>query len=220
MNKLTREQMAMRVARDIPEGSYVNLGIGLPTLVANYLPHDKDIFLQSENGMLGMGPAPAKGSEDYDLINAGKQPVTLKSGGCYFHQADSFAMMRGGHLDICVLGAFQVSTRGDLANWHTGAIDAIPAVGGAMDLAIGAKRVFVMMELLTKNGESKLVQQCTYPITALACVSRVYTDVGIFELSGGATFVTELVAGISLSELKELTGLPLRTAPTGSRSGR
>jgi 3-oxoadipate CoA-transferase beta subunit len=213
MNKLTREQMAMRVAHDIPEGSYVNLGIGLPTLVANYLPADKEIFLQSENGLLGMGPAPAKGSEDYDLINAGKQPVTLKRGGCYFHQADSFAMMRGGHLDICVLGAFQVSTQGDLANWHTGAIDAIPAVGGAMDLAIGAKRVFVMMELLTKSGESKLVRQCTYPITALACVSRVYTDVGIFELSGEATLVTELVAGVSLSELKRLTGLPLRAAP-------
>src|SRR5437870_812214 len=158
--KLTRDQMAARVARDIPEGAYVNLGIGLPTLVANHLPKDREIFLHSENGLLGMGPAPAEGDEDYDLINAGKQPVTLLKGGAYFHHADSFAMMRGGHLDICVLGAFQVSVRGDLANWHTGAPDAIPAVGGAMDLAIGAKKTCVMMEHLTKSGESKIVERC------------------------------------------------------------
>src|SRR5215510_11607304 len=156
MQRLNREQMAARVARDIPEGAYVNLGIGLPTLVANHLPRGRDVFLQSENGILGMGPAPAPGEEDYDLINAGKQPVTLLTGGCYFHHADSFAMMRGGHLDVCVLGAFQVSARGDLANWHTGEPHAIPAVGGAMDLAVGARKVFVMMDHQTKQGEAKI----------------------------------------------------------------
>src|SRR5205823_11192724 len=157
MKKLNREQMAARVARDIPEGAYVNLGIGLPTLVANHLPKEREVFLHSENGLLGMGPAPAPGDEDYDLINAGKQPVTLLPGGAFFHHADSFAMMRGGHLDICVLGGFQVSATGDLANWHTGAPDAIPAVGGAMDLAVGAKQTWVMMDLLTKGGQSKIV---------------------------------------------------------------
>ncbi|HWH82144.1 MAG TPA: 3-oxoacid CoA-transferase subunit B, partial [Burkholderiaceae bacterium] len=172
MNKLDRNQMAARVARDIPEGSYVNLGIGLPTLVANHLPKEREIFLHSENGLLGMGPAPAAGDEDYDLINAGKQPVTLLAGGAYFHHADSFAMMRGGHLDICVLGAFQVSARGDLANWHTGAADAIPAVGGAMDLAIGAKKTYVMMEHTTKGGEPKIVERCSYPLTGVGCVAR------------------------------------------------
>ncbi|WP_428313349.1 3-oxoacid CoA-transferase subunit B [Hydrocarboniphaga sp.] len=210
MNKLNREQMAARVARDIPEGAYVNLGIGLPTVVANFLPADKEIFLQSENGLLGMGPAPAKGLEDPELINAGKQPVTLLPGGCFFHHADSFAMMRGGHLDICVLGAFQVAANGDLANWHTGAADAIPAVGGAMDLAIGAKKTYVMMELLTKSGESKLVERCTYPVTGLGCVSRVYTDVAVFEIEADGVHVLEMVDGLSLDELKRLTGLPLR----------
>ena len=210
MKKLNREQMADRVARDIPEGAYVNLGIGLPTLVANFLPADKEIFLQSENGLLGMGPAPAKGEEDPELINAGKQPVTLLTGGAFFHHADSFAMMRGGHLDICVLGAFQVSATGDLANWHTGAPDAIPAVGGAMDLAIGAKQVFVMMELLTKSGESKLVDHCTYPVTGLGCVSRVYTDLAVFDLGPQGATVIEMVEGLSLDELSRLTGLPLR----------
>ena len=212
MKKLNREQMAARVARDIPEGAYVNLGIGLPTLVANFLPADKEIFLQSENGLLGMGPAPAKGEEDPELINAGKQPVTLLTGGSFFHHADSFAMMRGGHLDICVLGAFQVSATGDLANWHTGAPDAIPAVGGAMDLAIGAKQVFVMMELLTKSGESKLVERCTYPVTGLGCVSRVYTDLAVFDLGPHGATVIEMVEGLSLAELSRLTGLPLRGA--------
>ena len=167
MKRFTRDQMAARVARDIPEGAYVNLGIGLPTMVANHLPKEREIFLHSENGLLGMGPAPAAGSEDPDLINAGKQPVTLLTGGAYFHHADSFAMMRGGHLDFCVLGAFQVSASGDLANWHTGAINAIPAVGGAMDLAIGAKRVLVMMDHQTKGGESKIVAHCTYPLTGV-----------------------------------------------------
>ncbi len=207
--RLTREQMAERVARDIPEGAYVNLGIGLPTQVANYLPADKEIFLQSENGLLGMGPAPAKGQEDPDLINAGKQPVTLLTGGCYFHHADSFAMMRGGHLDICVLGAFQVSQHGDLANWSTGASDAIPAVGGAMDLAIGARQTYVMMDLLTKTGESKLVAQCSYPLTGLRCVSRVYSDLGVFDLGAEGARVIELVEGLSIDELQRLTGLTL-----------
>jgi len=210
MNRLSREQMAARVARDIPEGAYVNLGIGLPTTVANFLPADKEIFLQSENGLLGMGPAPAAGEEDPDLINAGKQPVTLLTGGCYFHHADSFAMMRGGHLDICVLGAFQVSAQGDLANWSTGAADAIPAVGGAMDLAIGAKQVFVMMDLLTKQGQSKLVHTCSYPLTGLRCVSRVYTDVAVFDLGEEGARVLEMVDGVSLAQLRELTGLPLQ----------
>ncbi len=212
MNKLSREQMAARLARDIPEGAYVNLGIGLPTTVANFLPADKEIFLQSENGLRGMGPAPAPGQEDPDLINAGKQPVTLLTGGCYFHHADSFAMMRGGHLDICVLGAFQVSAHGDLANWSTGAPDAIPAVGGAMDLAIGAKQVFVMMDLFTKKGESKLVAECSYPLTGLRCVSRVYTDVAVFDLGADGATVLEMVEGMDIEQLRELTGLPLALA--------
>ena len=212
MNKLSREQMAARVARDIPEGAYVNLGIGLPTTVANFLPADKEILLQSENGLLGMGPAPAPGQDDPDLINAGKQPVTLLTGGCYFHHADSFAMMRGGHLDICVLGAFQVSAHGDLANWSTGASDAIPAVGGAMDLAIGAKQVFVMMDLFTRQGESKLVAECSYPLTGLRCVSRVYTDVAVFDLGADGATVLEMVEGVDIDQLRELTGLPLALA--------
>jgi 3-oxoadipate CoA-transferase beta subunit len=209
MQKLNRDQMAARVARDIPEGAYVNLGIGLPTLVANHLPQDRDIFLHSENGLLGMGPAPAAGEEDYDLINAGKQPVTLQPGGAYFHHADSFAMMRGGHLDICVLGAFQVSTQGDLANWHTGAPDAIPAVGGAMDLAIGAKRTFVMMEHLTKSGESKIVERCTYPLTGIACVSRIYTDLAVLDVTPKGLKVVETFHGLGFDELQKLTGVPL-----------
>jgi len=204
--------MAARVAKDIPEGAYVNLGIGLPTMVANFLPKEKDVFLQSENGLLGMGPAPADEDVDWDLINAGKQPVTLLAGGAYFHHGDSFAMMRGGHIDICVLGAFQVSVRGDLANWHTGAPDAIPAVGGAMDLAIGAKQVFVMMDLLTKTGESKLVETCTYPLTGLACVSRVYTDLAVFEVGPNGARVIEMVEGLTLDGLRELTKVPLEAA--------
>ena len=209
INKLDKIQLAQRVARDIPEGAYVNLGIGLPTLVANYLPKDKEIFLQSENGLLGMGPAPAPGEEDPELINAGKQPVTLLTGGAFFHHADSFGMMRGGHLDICVLGAFQVSVHGDLANWSTGAPGAIPAVGGAMDLAIGAKQVFVMMDLRTKSGESKLVEACTYPLTGLKCVSRIYTEYGVIALGKDGAKVIELVDGVSLDDVRGLTGLPL-----------
>ena len=199
--------MAARIARDIPEGAYVNLGIGLPTLVANHLGADKEVFLHSENGMLGMGPAPAPGQEDPDLVNAGKQPVTLLKGGAYFHHADSFAMIRGGHVDICVLGAFQVSVAGDLANWHTGEPDTIPAVGGAMDLAAGARRVFVMMEHLTKKGDPKIVDRCTYPLTGVRCVSRIYTDLAVLDVTPGGLAVVELVDGLSLAELKACTAL-------------
>jgi 3-oxoadipate CoA-transferase beta subunit len=177
-----RDEMAMAVAADIPDGSYVNLGIGLPTHVADYLSPDSGIVLHTENGMLGMGPTAAGTEIDPDLTNAGKIPVTELPGAAYFHHADSFAMMRGGHLDVCVMGAFQVSGRGDLANWHSGAPDAIPAVGGAMDLASGAKDVFVMMTLFDKTGAPKLVANCTLPLTGLGCVSRVYTDQGTFAL--------------------------------------
>ena len=209
MQRLTRDQMAARVAKDVPEGAYVNLGIGLPTLVANHLPREREIFLHSENGLLGMGPAPAPGEEDEDLINAGKQPVTLLPGGAYFHHADSFAMMRGGHLDICVLGAFQVSAGGDLANWHTGAPGAIPAVGGAMDLAIGAKQVFIMMEHQTRQGESKIVAACSYPLTGVGCVNRIYTDLAVIDVAAGGLVVREMVDGLSPAELQTLTGVPL-----------
>ncbi|HQR11335.1 MAG TPA: 3-oxoacid CoA-transferase subunit B [Casimicrobiaceae bacterium] len=212
MNRYNRDQIAARVARDIPEGAYVNLGVGLPTLVANHLPKDRDIFLHSENGILGMGPAPPPGEADPDLINAGKQPVTLLSGGAYFHHGDSFAMMRGGHLDICVLGAFQVSVGGDLANWHTGAPDDIPAVGGAMDLAVGAKRVLVMMEHLTRGGESKIVAKCRYPLTSIACVNRIYTDLAVIDVTSQGLRVLEMVDGLSLRELNDLTGVPLAMA--------
>ncbi|GJG94477.1 3-oxoacid CoA-transferase subunit B [Cupriavidus pauculus] len=212
MQRLTRDQMAARVAKDIPDGAVVNLGIGLPTLVGNHLPADKEILLHSENGLLGMGSAPAPGEEDGDLINAGKQPVTIKAGGSYFHHADSFAMMRGGHLDFCVLGAFQVSERGDLANWHTGAPGAIPAVGGAMDLAIGAKQVFVMMEHQTKQGESKVVAECTYPLTGIGCVTRIYTDLATIDVTPDGLVARDLVDGLSFDELQRLTGVPLKQA--------
>jgi len=209
MKRFTRDEIAQRVARDIPEGAYVNLGIGLPTLVANHLDPARDIFLHSENGLLGMGPAPAPGEEDEDLINAGKQPVTLLTGGAYFHHGDSFAMMRGGHLDICVLGAFQVAQNGDLANWHTGAPDAIPAVGGAMDLAVGARSVFVMMEHQTKTGESKIVEQCTYPLTGIGCVSRIYTDLAVIDVTPQGLRVREMAGGLSFDALQTLTGVAL-----------
>jgi 3-oxoadipate CoA-transferase, beta subunit len=203
--KLNRDQLAARVAIDIPEGAYVNLGIGLPTMVANHFEAGKEVFLQSENGLLGMGPAPAKELEDFDLINAGKQPVTLLAGGAFFHSADSFAMMRAGHLDIAVLGAFQVSASGDLANWHTGGKDDIPAVGGAMDLAVGAKQTWIMMEHLTKTGESKLVQQCSYPVTGLGCVSRVYTDLAVIDVTPQGFKLVEAVAGLSKIELETIS---------------
>lgn len=207
--KRSKDDLAKRVAQDIHEGAYVNLGIGMPTRVANHLPAGLEVILHSENGILGMGPAPLAGQEDYDLINAGKQPVTLLAGGCYFHHADSFAMMRGGHLDICVLGAFQVSSTGDLANWHTGEKEAIPAVGGAMDLAIGAKQTWVMMDLLTKNGQSKVVHTCTYPLTAIRCVKRIYSDLATMECTENGLVLVDKVEGLALAELENLLGLPI-----------
>ncbi len=210
--KRSKDELARRVAQDIHDGAYVNLGIGMPTLVANHIPKGLEVILHSENGILGMGPAPAEGSEDYDLINAGKQPVTLLKGGAFFHHADSFAMMRGGHLDICVLGAFQVSATGDLANWHTGEPGAIPAVGGAMDLAIGAKQTWVMMDLLTKKGESKIVNACTYPLTGIACVKRIYSDLATLECTPQGLKLIDKVEGLGHAELEKLAGLPIQPA--------
>ena len=205
----SKDELARRIAQDIHDGAYVNLGIGMPTLVANHLPEGVEVVLHSENGILGMGAAPRAGQEDYDLINAGKQPVTLLPGGAFFHHADSFSMMRGGHLDICVLGAFQVSATGDLANWSTGEPGAIPAVGGAMDLAIGAKQTWVMMDLLTKKGESKLVRKCTYPLTGLACVKRVYTDLATFACTAEGLQLIDAVPGLEREALQDIVGLPL-----------
>ncbi|MFE7277365.1 MULTISPECIES: 3-oxoacid CoA-transferase subunit B [Streptomyces] len=208
---LGKHELAARIARDIPHGSFVNLGIGQPTLVADHLPEGAGVVLHTENGMLNMGPAAEEGQVDPDLINAGKIPVTELPGAAYFHHADSFAMMRGGHLDICVLGAFQVSAAGDLANWHTGAPDAIPAVGGAMDLAIGAKRVFVMMTLFTKKGVAKLVPECTYPLTGLGCVDRVYTDFATFQVGPGGAVVLETF-GITYDDLAQRLEAPVSRA--------
>lgn len=205
----SKDELARRVARDIHDGATVNLGIGMPTLVANHIPAGMEVVLHSENGILGMGPAPAAGEEDYDLINAGKQPVTLLPGGAYFHHADSFAMMRGGHLDICVLGAFQVSAAGDLANWSTGEAGAIPAVGGAMDLAIGAKQTWVMMDLLTRQGQSKVVGRCSYPLTGIACVKRIYTDLCTLACSPQGLVLIDAVEGLTLAQLEALVGLPI-----------
>jgi 3-oxoadipate CoA-transferase beta subunit len=207
--KRTKDQLAARVAQDICEGAIVNLGIGMPTLVANHIPASREVILHSENGILGMGPAPAEGEEDYDLINAGKQPITLLKGGSFFHHADSFAMMRGGHLDICVLGAFQVSATGDLANWSTGEPGAIPAVGGAMDLAIGAKQTWVMMDLLTKKGDSKVVAQCTYPLTAIACVKRIYSELATLACTPQGLHLIDKIEGLEHAELEKLIGLPI-----------
>jgi len=207
--KRSKDQLAARVAQDIYEGAIVNLGIGMPTLVANHIPVGFEVILHSENGILGMGPAPPAGAEDYDLINAGKQPVTLLQGGAYFHHADSFAMMRGGHLDICVLGAFQVSATGDLANWHTGEAGAIPAVGGAMDLAIGARQTWVMMDLLSKKGESKVVSRCTYPLTGIGCVKRIYSDLATLECTAQGLKLIDKVEGLEHAELERLVGLPI-----------
>lgn len=205
---LGREELAALVAGDIATGSYVNLGIGQPTLVSNFLRPEQEVTLHTENGMLGMGPEAHGDAVDTDLINAGKIPVTELPGASYFHHADSFGMMRGGHLDVCVLGAFQVSATGDLANWHTGAADAIPAVGGAMDLATGAKAVYVMMTLFTKEGQAKLVQACSYPLTGVGCVSRIYTPQAVFELTPGGVVVRES-HGISFEELNERLEVPL-----------
>ena len=210
MKKMDRNQIAARVARDIPECACVNLGIGLPTLVADHIPKGREVLLHSENGVLGIGPKPAPGAEDEDLVNAGKQPVTLLAGGAFFHHADSFGMIRGRHLDYCVLGAFQVSVCGDLANWHTGTPDAIPAVGGAMDLAVGAKHVLVMMEHLTKTGESKIVARCSYPLTGARCVSRIYTDLAVIDVKADGLHVVDIVEGLDFAELQRLTGVPLQ----------
>ena len=209
-NKLTRDQIAARVALDIPEGSYVNLGIGLPTRISNFLDKDKEIFLHSENGVLGMGPAPAEADRDPELINAGKEYITLLTGGSFFHHGDSFAMMRGGHIDLCVLGAFQVAANGDLANWHTGAADAIPAVGGAMDLAVGAKEVYVTMEHTTKTGAPKIVETCRYPLTGMACVNRIYTDLAVIDITPQGLLVREMVEGLDLAELQNHTEAKLQ----------
>jgi 3-oxoadipate CoA-transferase beta subunit len=208
---LTPHELAAVVARDIPPHSYVNLGIGQPTKVAEHLPPDSGIVLHTENGMLNMGPAAFGDEIDPDLTNAGKVPVTELPGASYFHHADSFMMMRGGHLDVCVLGAFQVSATGDLANWHTGAPDAIPAVGGAMDLAIGARQVFVLMTLFDKQGRPKLVPECTYPLTALSCVSRVYTDHAVFDVGPAGTVVRETF-GLTIDELRVRLEVPLTEA--------
>ncbi|OUY06237.1 3-oxoacid CoA-transferase subunit B [Acinetobacter populi] len=207
--KLSRDQIAQRVAQDIPDGAYVNLGIGLPTKIASYLPSDKDVFLHSENGVLAFGPPPNKGEEDPELINAGKEFVTMLPGGVFFHHGDSFAMMRGGHIDIAVLGAFQVAENGDLANWHTGASDAIPAVGGAMDLAVGAKKVFVTTDHVTKQGEPKIVKELTYPLTGKCCVDRIYTDLCIIDVTATGLKVIEKLEGLSFEELQTLTGAML-----------
>lgn len=206
----SRDDMARRVARDIVEGMVVNLGIGLPTRVANHLPADREVLMHSENGVLGFGAAPAAGQEDYDLINAGKQPVTLKPGGVFFHHADSFGMMRGGHIDVCVLGAFQVAANGDLANWHTGAPDAIPAVGGAMDLAVGARQTWVMMEHTTKAGEPKVVERCAYPLTGLGCVRRIYTDLAVIEVTPEGLRVVDRCPGLPFEALQSFTGAVLQ----------
>lgn len=212
---LTRSQIAERVAADMPSGASVNLGIGRPTEVSNYLPAGRGVILHTENGMLGMGPEPEAGHEDPDLINAGKQPVTELAGAAYFHHADSFTMIRGRHLDAAVLGAYQVSTGGDLANWSTGEPDAIPAVGGAMDLALGATQVFVMMPLTTRDGASKLVADCSYPLTGLRCVGRVYTDQAVFDLHDRPSVIDTY--GTTIDQLRELTGLDLVDQRTQGR---
>ena len=212
--RLDRSQVAWRIAQDIPDGSYVNLGIGQPELVANYLPLGVEIILHSENGILGMGPDPGPNERDFDLVNAGKKPVTLLPGGSFFHHADSFAIVRGGRLDLCVLGAYQVGANGDLANWSTGAADAIPAVGGAMDIAVGAKRCVVMTEHTTRDGAAKLVAACTYPLTAVGVVKTVYSDLAVVDLDADGFVVREIAPGVTIEELRAKTGAALRVAPT------
>ena len=210
---LQRHQIARRIAEDITDGAYVNLGIGMPTMVANYVPEDREVVYHSENGILGMGPAPAPGREDPDLINAGKQPVTLLPGASIFHHTDAFIMMRGGHIDITVLGAFQVSERGDLANWATNDRKLPPAVGGAMDLAVGARQVFVMTEHVTRRGEPKILEQCTYPLTGHGVVNRVYTSLAVIDVTADGLLVREIIDGLSREELQAKTGARLRWAP-------
>jgi len=209
MTKLNRKQIAWRVAQDIPEGAYVNLGIGAPEMVANYLPKDREVIIHSENGLLGMGPTPPVGEENPDLINAGKKPVTLVDGASIFHHTDSFAMIRGEHLDICVLGAFQVSESGDLANWATLDNSRPPGVGGAMDLAVGAKEIFIITDHCTRDGQPKLLEQCTYPLTGNRVVTRVYTDYALIEIKDNSFVVREIIDGTSLHELQKITGAKL-----------
>jgi 3-oxoadipate CoA-transferase, beta subunit len=208
----TRAEMAARAARDIPEGWYVNLGIGMPTMIADHVPEGREIVIHSENGILGMGPAPAPDKIDPWLINAGKQHVTLRAGGSFCHHADSFAMIRGGHIDLCVLGAFQVAENGDIANWSTSENDTAPAVGGAMDLAAGAKRLWVLMEHATKSGESKLVRKCSYPLTAPAAVDRIYTNLAVIDVGPDGFAVIDMVPGLTLAQLQQATDAPLRPA--------
>lgn len=210
---LDKAQIAARIAREIPDGAYVNLGIGLPTLVADHLLPGREVVFHSENGLLGMGAAPPEGEEDRELINAGKFPVTLVAGGCYFHHTDSFMMMRGGHLDISVLGAFQVSAAGDLANWATGDEAFPPAVGGAMDLAVGAKKVLVMTSHQTRDGQPKIVERCSYPLTAPAVVNRVFTDLAVIDVTHSGLLVREVVEGMTLDQLQERTDAQLTAAP-------
>jgi 3-oxoadipate CoA-transferase beta subunit len=209
IHPLSRKAMAARVAQDIPEGWYVNLGIGVPTLIADEIPADREVILHSENGLLGMGPAPAADKIDPWLINAGKQHVPLRAGGSFFHHADSFTMIRGGHIDLCVLGAFEVASNGDIANWATSAADAAPAVGGAMDLAAGAKRIWVVMEHMTKDGKSRLVERCSYPLTALGVVSRVYTNLAVLDVVDQRFVVREVIPGLTFAALQEKTDAPL-----------
>ncbi|MBB2932029.1 3-oxoacid CoA-transferase subunit B [Paraburkholderia silvatlantica] len=209
VNRLSRQELAQRVAQDIPDGAYVNLGIGLPTLVSEHIPSNREVIFHSENGILGMGPAPSAADVDWDLVNAGKQPVTLVRGGSYFHHADSFAMVRGRHLDLTVLGAYQVSVNGDLANWHVDQAGTVPGVGGAMDLAIGAKRTVVVMELFTREGKCKIVQDCSYPITAIGCVNRVYTDMLVVDVTHRGLEIVENFSGLTLLDLEKLVGVEL-----------
>ncbi|MDB9810189.1 3-oxoacid CoA-transferase subunit B [Planktomarina temperata] len=205
----SREDIARRLAQDIPDGWYVNLGIGVPTLAANHVPEGREVIFHSENGILGIGPSPAEDEIDPWLINAGKQHVTLNAGGSYFHHADSFMMIRGRHLDLCVLGAFEVSCGGDLANWTRGLSKSAPAVGGAMDLAIGAKSVWIAMDHQASNGTPKLMQSCSYPLTARSCVDRVYTDLAVLEPTGNSFRVIEMVEGMTFDELQSVTAAPL-----------
>src|SRR5579884_840554 len=209
---LTRVEMAARVARDIPEGWYVNLGIGAPLGVADHVPAEREVIFHSENGVLGMGPAPEPDKINRWLINAGKQYITLRTGGSYMHHADSFALIRGGHLDLCVLGAFHVAENGDIANWTTSANDAAPAVGGAMDLAAGARRLWVLMDHTTKSGESRLLRRCTYPLTAIGCVKRVYTNLAVLDVTEDGFAVRDMVPGLTLDALQKVTDAPVRMA--------
>tara|TARA_Y100000589_G_scaffold151265_1_gene144247 strand:- start:289 stop:951 length:663 start_codon:yes stop_codon:yes gene_type:complete len=208
----TREQMAQRLAQDIANGSYVNLGIGIPELVAKFVPEGRTFIYHTENGLLGMGPSPAEGEVDPELINAGKRHVTANPGSAYFHHADSFAMIRGGHLDLSVLGAMQIAQNGDLANWSTGKPGAIPAVGGAMDLVAGVKQVFVMTQHCTKTGDPKLVESCSYPLTGRGVVDRVYTNLAVIDVTPDGFQVVELCPGVEFETVQELTGAPLRPA--------